>query len=116
MTHESICALFGTTGDFIARELRCGGHTVHAYMIDGLIASATAGETILKPLSRLPAVTPCDTRKATEKLLGHVLLIAQFADDTTCRNLIIVHGITTFPQLGYRILQKRMSMMIDKMG
>ena len=55
MTHESICALFGTTGDFIARELRCGGHTVHAYMIDGLIASATAGETILKPLSRLPA-------------------------------------------------------------
>lgn len=55
MTHESICALFGTTGDFIARALRCGGHTVHAYMIDGLIASATAGETILKPLSRLPA-------------------------------------------------------------
>ena len=55
MTHESITALFGTTGDFIARALRCGGHTVHAYMIDGLIASATAGETILKPLSRLPA-------------------------------------------------------------
>ena len=55
MTHESICALFGTTGDFITRELQCGGHTVHAYMIDGLIASATAGETILKPLSRLPA-------------------------------------------------------------
>ena len=51
MTHESITALFGTTGDFIARKLQCGGHTVHAYMIDGLIASATAGETILKPLS-----------------------------------------------------------------
>ena len=55
MTHESISALFGTTGDFIARELQCGGHTIYAYMIDGLIASATAGEAILKPLSRLPA-------------------------------------------------------------
>ena len=55
MTHESITALFGSTGDFITRKLQCGGHTVYAYMIDGLIASATAGETILKPLSRLPA-------------------------------------------------------------
>ena len=55
MTHESITARFGTTGDFIARELQCGGHTVHAYMIDGLIASATASETVLKPLSRLPS-------------------------------------------------------------
>ena len=55
MTHESITALFGTTGDFLSRKLQCGGHTVYAYMIDGLIASATAGETILKPLSRLTA-------------------------------------------------------------
>ena len=55
MTHESITALFGSTGDFIARKLQCGGHTIYAYMIDGLIASATASETILKPLSRLPS-------------------------------------------------------------
>ena len=54
MTHESICALFGTTGDFITRKLQCGGYTVHAYMIDGLIASADASELVLKPLSRLP--------------------------------------------------------------
>ena len=55
MTHESITALFGSTGDFIARKLQCGGHTIYAYMIDGLIASATASETVLKPLSRLPS-------------------------------------------------------------
>ena len=54
MTHESIRSLFGDSGDFIARELSCGGHTVYAYMIDGLIASATASETVLKPLARLP--------------------------------------------------------------
>ena len=55
MTHESICRRFGSTGDFIARKLNCGGHTIYAYMIDGLIASATASETVLKPLSRLPS-------------------------------------------------------------
>ena len=54
MTHESICAIFGDTGDFLSRELRCGGHTVYAYMIDGLIASATASDMIFKPLSQLP--------------------------------------------------------------
>ena len=57
MTHDSICALFGSTGDFISRKLRCGGHTVYAYMIDGLIASVTASDNILKPLSRLPEGT-----------------------------------------------------------
>ena len=54
MTHESICAIFGSTGDFIARKLKCGGQTVYAYMIDGLIASSTASDMVLKPLSRLP--------------------------------------------------------------
>lgn len=54
MTHESITALFGDTGDFIAREIKCGGQTVYAYMIDGLIASSTASDMVLKPLSQLP--------------------------------------------------------------
>jgi len=55
LTHESICALFGDTGDFIARELKCGGQTVYAYAIDGLVASVTASDVVLKPMSRLPA-------------------------------------------------------------
>ena len=55
MTHESICAIFGDTGDFVTRNLSCGGHTVYAYMIDGLIASASASELVLKPLMKLPA-------------------------------------------------------------
>lgn len=57
MTHGSICARFGDTGDFISRKLRCGGHTVYAYMIDGLIASATASDMVFKPLSMLPEGT-----------------------------------------------------------
>ena len=54
MTHESICAVFGDTGDFVSRKLRCGGHTIYAYMIDGLIASVTASDMVFKPLSKLP--------------------------------------------------------------
>ena len=54
MTHESICAIFGTTGDFLSRKLCCGGHTVYAYMIDGLVASSTVSDMVLKPLSKLP--------------------------------------------------------------
>lgn len=53
MTHGSICALFGDTGDFIARKIKSGGHIVYAYMIDGLIASSAASDMVLKPLSRL---------------------------------------------------------------
>ena len=64
MTHESICAIFGDTGDFISRKLRCGGHTVYAYMIDGLIASVTASDNILKPLSKLPEGTMEELRAA----------------------------------------------------
>ena len=95
MTHESICALFGETGDFISRKLRIGGHTIYAYMIDGLIASATASDMVLKPLSRLPqgpmqtlydaaldgtvyynVADPCaDLKTVTDKLLNGFLVI-----------------------------------------
>ena len=95
MTHESICAIFGETGDFIFRKLKCGGQTVYAYMIDGLIASSTASDLVLKPLSRLPkgcmqslydaaldgsvyynVADPCaDTRMVANKLVNGFLVV-----------------------------------------
>ena len=53
ITDASIRARFGETGDFIVRELLCGGQRVYAYMIDGLIAGATVSETVFRPLSRM---------------------------------------------------------------
>lgn len=53
LTDENIRRIFDGAGDFIARELRCGGHTVYAYMIDGLIAGVTASDMVIKPLSRM---------------------------------------------------------------
>jgi hypothetical protein len=44
--------IFRDAADFIRRELRCGEHTLYAYAIDGLIASAYASDYIFKPITR----------------------------------------------------------------
>ena len=50
MTDQQICAAFEGAGDFVRRELRCGGLTVYAYFIDGLTAGAEIAEYVFKPL------------------------------------------------------------------
>jgi len=52
ITDENISAIFQGAADFIRRELRCGGHTLYAYAIDGLIASAYASDYIFKPITQ----------------------------------------------------------------
>ena len=53
LTDEAIRARFGESGDFIVRELTSGGQRIYAYMIDGLVAGATASETVFRPLARM---------------------------------------------------------------
>lgn len=52
LTDENISAIFQGAADFIRRELRCGEHTLYAYAIDGLIASAYASDYIFKPITQ----------------------------------------------------------------
>ena len=52
LTDENIAHIFRDAADFIRRELRCGEHTVYAYAIDGLIASAYASDYIFKPITQ----------------------------------------------------------------
>ena len=52
MTDENISNIFRGAADFIRRELRCGAHTLYAYAIDGLIASAYASDYIFKPITQ----------------------------------------------------------------
>lgn len=49
MTDENVSAIFHNAADFIRREIKCGSHTIYAYAIDGLIASATASDFVFKP-------------------------------------------------------------------
>ena len=53
LTDEAIRAQFENAGDFIARDLTCGGHMVHAYMIDGLVSGGDASHYVFKPLSSM---------------------------------------------------------------
>ena len=52
LTDENISDIFRDAADFIRRELRCGEHTLYAYAIDGLIASAYASDYIFKPITQ----------------------------------------------------------------
>ena len=52
LNDENISHIFRDAADFMRRELRCGEHTLYAYAIDGLIASAYASDYIFKPITR----------------------------------------------------------------
>lgn len=53
LTDAAIRAQFENAGDFIARDLNCGGHMVHAYMIDGLVSGSDASHYVMKPLASM---------------------------------------------------------------
>ncbi len=50
MTHENITALFGSTGDFVARKLQVSGYTLYIYAIDGLTSGGDISDFVIKPL------------------------------------------------------------------
>ena len=52
LTDAAVSEIFRGAADFIRRELRCGGHTLYAYAIDGLIASGSASEYVFQPITR----------------------------------------------------------------
>lgn len=51
VTDQAIRDTFTDCDDFIVRELRCSAHTLYAYAIDGLVASAFASDYILRPIT-----------------------------------------------------------------
>ena len=52
ITDGNISHIFRDAADFMRRELCCGGHTLYAYAIDGLIASGAASDYIFKPITQ----------------------------------------------------------------
>ena len=51
MTDAEIRQQFTEADDFIPRVLHCGGYTLYAYAIDGLVSGGDMSEYILKPIS-----------------------------------------------------------------
>ena len=50
VTHHNICNVFRDAADFFFREIRCAGHTLYAYAIDGLISGGDMSDYVLKPV------------------------------------------------------------------
>lgn len=102
LTDENIGHIFRDAADFIRRELRCGEHTVYAYAIDGLIASAYASDYIFKP------ITQHLTAPTMEVLYQHALAgmiynnVAVPAEDLNRVAFLLVNGfcVVLFPGVG----------------
>lgn len=102
ITDDHIRSVFGDTGDFIRRELRCGEWTLYAYAIDGLIASAAATDYIIKPISeQLTAGTLTELYQLA--LMGRIYnIVADPCEDLNAVAMKLVNGfcVVLFPGVG----------------
>lgn len=115
MTDENICAIFRDANDFIRRELRCAGHKLYAYAIDGLIASGDASDYVLKPIAeRLRGDTVQELyRIAMDGIIYNV--VAELCENVTDLAMKLVNGfcVVLFPGAGAIAFEVKTS---DKRG
>lgn len=58
---QNIRAIFAGAGDFFARRIQCGDHTLYAYAIDGLISGGDMAQYVLKPIEEVLTGDKMDT-------------------------------------------------------
>ena len=102
MTDENISHIFRDAADFMRRELLRGSHTLYAYAIDGLIASAYASDYIFKPITQhLVGDTMEDLYQ--NALTGMIYNnVAKPCADLDTVALLLVNGfcVVLFPEVG----------------
>lgn len=102
ITDEKIRSIFAGANDFIARELHCGPHTLYAYAIDGLIASAYASDYIFKPITQhlaAPTMEELYRHAMTGMIYNNVATPCDNADNVA---FLLVNGfcVVLFPGVG----------------
>ena len=102
LTDENISHIFRDAADFMRRQLHCGEHTLYAYAIDGLIASAYASDYIFKPITKhLHAPTMAELY---ERALDGMIYnnVAKPCADLDTVALLLVNGfcVVLFPEVG----------------
>jgi len=102
LSDENISCIFRDAADFMRRQLRCGDHTLYAYAIDGLIASAYASDYIFKPITQhLEAPTMAQLYESA--LSGMIYNnVAKPCEDLDTVALMLVNGfcVVLFPEVG----------------
>ena len=101
MTDEKIRAVFADTGDFVARELRCGKLTVYAYFIDGITAGGNIAEYVFKPLYENTAdnMTSFYAQALNGGVYGATTVACKNLDDVAMK-LVNAFCVVLFPALG----------------
>ena len=102
MTDKEISGRFVGAEDFIRRELVCGGFTIYAYAIDGLVSSADASESVFRPIAtNLDGATMAQLYDRALKG-GIYNTVASACKDTDDAVLKLVNGfcVVLFPGAG----------------
>jgi len=102
MSDGNITRIFRDAADFMRRELRCGNHTLYAYAIDGLIASAYASDYIFKPITQhLCGETMVDLYHAAQRGMIYNN-VSKPCEDLDAVALLLVNGfcVVLFPGVG----------------
>ena len=102
LTDENISHIFRDAADFMRRSLQCGEHTLYAYAIDGLIASAYASDYIFKPITQ--NLTAPTMEALYENALSGMIYnnVAKPCEDLDTAALLLVNGfcVVLFPGVG----------------
>ena len=102
LSDETISHIFRDAADFMRRQLHCGEHTLYAYAIDGLIASAYASDYIFKPITKhLHGSTMTELyQRALDGMIYNN--VAKPCEDLDTVALLLVNGfcVVLFPEVG----------------
>ena len=102
LSDENISHIFRDAADFMRRQLHCDDHTLYAYAIDGLIASAYASDYIFKPITKhLHGTTMEDLyQRALDGMIYNN--VAKPCNDLDTVALLLVNGfcVVLFPEVG----------------
>ena len=99
---ENIRAIFQGAADFVARDIRCGGFSLFAYSIDGLVSGGDISDYVLKPITEVLAGN--DLCSLYDKALHGVVYnaVAVPCEDLNVAAELLVNGfcVVLFPGVG----------------
>jgi len=102
LNDQNISNIFREAGDFIRRELWCGGQRLYAYAIDGLIAAAAASDYVVKPITE--QLKGGSMRELYELALRGMIynVVADACEDLQAAAMKLVNGfcVVLFPGEG----------------
>lgn len=102
VTDPAIRKIFEGAGDFIAREIHCGGFCLYTYAIDGLVSGADASQYIYQPITE--HLRAGDLTELYDYALHGMVYnsVADPCDDLDTVALKLVNGfcVVLFPQVG----------------